>query len=539
MAADHRSVMLLAASAIFIIVALMPVTFLLLDSFTSDQGLNLATYHSILSNKRQTQLLKNTIKLSVAVTILSTLMGVPLSILLYKTDLPLQKIYRIAFISILIVPPYIGAIAWINLMGSAGYLNQAISGITGLKSPLFDIYGFWGSVLVLTLSTFPLVVLLSGGALNSIDKNLEEAAIISRGYLKSITAVTLRLASPGITLGALLVFITVVSDFGVVSFLTYDTFTIEIYSQLAAFYDTKTATAYSLVLIALALPPILLHTRIYGTKTYTSIFSATTSKTLKLGKWRKPALVATTLLLTISLILPLSTLAYTSLFFYGKFSHIQNYLTSLNQGMSNITNSLLYSLAGSTASMILGFTIAYGLRQKNNTNKKIFDMALTLPYILPGTIIGLGLIILWNNPTLLIYNTPIIIIIGYMAKYTFIASKTSEIALNKISRSLEEAAELTGSMWHKTLRKITLPLSSPTLSNGWILTYILCMTELNTTIMVYPPGQATLPISLYILQHDGPPGLVAALAVTLILITLAPIVSLTTIRWLKTRKSSS
>ncbi len=143
-----------------------------------------------------------------------------------------------------------------------------------------------------------------------------------------------------------------------------------------------------------------------------------------------------------------------------------------------------------------------------------------LPYMVPGTILGLGLILLWNKPGLGVYGTPLIIMIGYFARFSPLATKAVESNISQISFTLEEAALVSGASWGKSLWRIIIPLVKPGLLVAWMLVFVLCMGELSTTIMVYPPGYSTLPLSIFTLQHDGPPSLVAALSITLVALTL-------------------
>ncbi len=451
------------------------------------------------------------------------MIGVPIAFILFKTNIPFPNFFKIAFALVLVIPTYILAISWINMVGPEGHIIDYIIFFTGPNNQYFSIYGFWGSFLILSLSSVPFVILLTGGALNSIDDSILEAADLSVGFRKTFTRVILPLASNGIMFGSLLVFIKAISDFGTVSFLLYDTFSIEIFSQLAAFYDAKSAMIYSIILISTSFIAVLILLKIFKTRIFTSILSSSSTKKYDLGSWWIPAFLSTIFILTLSLFIPLSSLFYSSLFFYGKYNGFGNYLTTFDIAMPNIVNSIKYAVFGSFVTLIIGFSIAYGLFHSKKVSNRPIELVLFIPFILPGTLLGLGLILFWNHPLLFIYNTPIMILFGYISKFTIIAFKTSEIALSKINKSIEEAAVQVEKRQYLILKNIIFPLIRPPLLTGWLLIYILCLNELNTSIMVYPPGYATLPISIFILYHDGPPGLVAALSMTLIIICLIPL----------------
>ena len=150
-------------------------------------------------------------------------------------------------------------------------------------------------------------------------------------------------------------------------------------------------------------------------------------------------------------------------------------------------------------------------------------MALFL-FTLPGTVIGIGLISLWNRPiTNLIYATPAIVVLGYLAQYALLPLRMTTAILERIPSSLEWAAQLCGAGWFMILRDIVAPLAKRGLMATWIIAYVFCMRDLGITMVVYPPGSDTLPVRILTLMANGAPSLIAALCVILILITLLPL----------------
>jgi ABC-type spermidine/putrescine transport system permease subunit II len=146
-------------------------------------------------------------------------------------------------------------------------------------------------------------------------------------------------------------------------------------------------------------------------------------------------------------------------------------------------------------------------------------------FTLPGTVIGIGLISLWNRPaTNAVYATPAIIILGYLAQYAFIPMRMMAASLQRIPPSLERAAELSGASWFMTLRTIVAPLAKRGLTATWIIAYVFCLRDVGITMVVYPPGSDTLPIRTLTLMANGAPSLISALCVILIMVILLPLV---------------
>jgi iron(III) transport system permease protein len=514
--------------SLFLIIGILPIVLLVSDSLLGGGTINSGALLGLLNGSRHLSLILNTISLASATTLFCILLGVPLAFLVCKTDLPLKWLFILGFACLLVMPPYISAIAWIDLLGAGGYLKLTLEGLIG-GSP--EIFGFWGAAFVLTMSLFPLVFFLSYAAFSLISSSLEEAAYLSKGKEGAILGVILPLATEGILFGALLVFIFTISDFGVTSFLTYDTFAMDIYSRLESFYDVRSATAYSLVLTAMSLAVVLVYSKTLARKSYTSISGVSAAKLMMLRGWKTPAFAFSSSVLLVSLVLPLASLAHTAAYSFVGPERANNFVLALRMAAPNIKNSVIFSALGSTAAWAIGYCLASLSRRMAEHWRRAIESTLLLPFIMPGTIFALGLIQMWNFPKSPIYNTYLMIVVGYVAKFTVVSYKAAQMALDKISPSLQDASLISGASRLQVLRRITLPLAAPGLACGWLITYVLCMGELNNSLMVYPPGNATLPISLYILQHGGPPGLVAALAIITLAVTAFPLLLVSLLIW--------
>jgi iron(III) transport system permease protein len=155
---------------------------------------------------------------------------------------------------------------------------------------------------------------------------------------------------------------------------------------------------------------------------------------------------------------------------------------------------------------------------------RIIDGLALFLFTLPGTVIGIGLIGLWNKPmTSVIYGTPAIIILGYLAQYSVLPMRITSATLAHIPRSLEDAARLSGASWFTTLMRVVAPLANRGLMAAWLISYVFCLRDLGISMIVYPPGYDTLPVRILTLAANGAPDLIAALCVILIVATLLPL----------------
>ena len=178
----------------------------------------------------------------------------------------------------------------------------------------------------------------------------------------------------------------------------------------------------------------------------------------------------------------------------------------------------------------IGFFCGYLIHNRSLFLWQSMDSLTLFLFALPGTLIGIGLVLLWNRPvTNFDYATPIIIIFGYIAQYTALTSRVTVSMLTQIPASMEEAAQMVGAGWLRRIGSIVCPLAKRGLVAGWLIAYIFCLRDMGISMLVYPPGHDTLPVRTFTLMANGPADLIAALCVIMVLATLLPLVILTVV----------
>jgi len=452
-------------------------------------------------NTRLPILLVNTLGLLVTVTALAILMAVPLAWLVVKTDLPGRRFWQWALALPLAIPPYIGAFVYVVLFGYNGaaenLLNQVLTG-TGVTFDLPGIYGFGGVTMVLTVFTYPYIFLLVTATLKSMNCSLEEAAMISGyGPWQIFRRVTMPLLRPAIGAGSLLVALYVLADFGTVAMLRFQTFSSAIYNQLVGRYDRSAAAVLSTILVLITLTLIWLEWRSRAGLRYDQTKGAyRTGRVYALGRWQYPALALVTIVSLVAVFMPVGILAVMT-------------VQGLKSGaigadfLQYAWHSFSVSVVAATAGVPLALPVAYlSVRHGNFAGKSIARLAYS-GYALPGVVVALGVIFVFNRYLPVFYGTTALLIAAYLIRFLPQGLQAQEASLILVSPNLEEAGLSCGCTRGQVLRKITLPLIKPGLLAGWGMVFLSSMKELPATLLLRPAGFDTLAVRIWLEASEG------------------------------------
>lgn len=489
------------------------------NSFFLDGIFSLKSYQALLaSGKQQWVLMGHSLLLSVVVTFFATIVGLALGVLLGKTDLPFRRTFTVLLAVPLLVPPYVIAVAWFAVIGAGGWISRSLTPAMSehLSSAFFGLYGCIG---VLFTAFLPIVILLTIAYLGAVNPRLEDAGRLVSRWPGVLRRITLPLIAPAVLFAAVLVFLLTFGEVGVPTYLRYPVYPAETLTQFAAFYDFSAATvaAIPMLIVTLAILAMeyrFLHNRVVELTARTLGGRRTQ---IELGHWRLPlfGIVFGWALITVAL--PLAVLLIQSTSPWA-------YIEAFSRASDSILRSLVFSVIGATLLTMLGFFWGYLIHDRTLPLWRSIDASALFLFTLPGTVVGIGLISLWNTPmTNLVYRTPAIIILGYLAQYAVLPTRMISATLERVPASLEQAAQLCGADWFMTLRHIVVPLAKRGLIAAWLIGYVFCLRDLGISMVVYPPGSDTLPVRILTLMANGAPSLVAALCVILIVVTLLPL----------------
>jgi len=474
-----------------------------------------------LLDQRIPELLFNTLTLAFAVTFFSALIGVFLAWVVERTNIPGRKIWQWMLVLPLVIPPYVGAVTYIIMMGRSGWMksiweNSSLLSRISVNFPI-DIFSFWGVVFVLTMFTYPYVYLITSGAIRKMNRNFEEAAK-SKGCssFEIFLKVNLPLLKPSIGAGAVLVFLYVLSDFGAVSMLRYVTFTAAIYFQRVGF-DTSSASVLSVILIAITIIVLLIEGRTTkNKKLYQTSNSFRKPQILELGKFKIPVLIIVFVIFSFAALIPLTILIY-----WASRGITMNAIDLRFIGYSVNTLTLAFFVA--LISAILSLPVVYLKSRHNSLPSNIIEKLSYIGYTLPGVIVALGFIFVFNNYFTFIYGTPLILILAFFVRFLPQALQAGQSSINQISPKIDEAARSLGTPPWKILFKVILPNMLPGILAGAALVFVSSVKELPVTLMLRAPGFDTLAVRVYFEAQDGIYHMAAPAALLIIIVSIIPL----------------
>ena len=493
---------------------LLPLGYLLVRTSTADQEAI-----DLLLRPRTLQLAFQTFALAATVTAGTVLIALPLAWLTVRTDLPGRRIWSVVVSLPLVIPSYVGGFVIIAALGPRGILQQALAEPFGIQR-LPEIYGFPGAALALILFTFPYVLLSVQAGLQMLDPALEETSrSLGLSSWRTFRRVTLPQLRPSISAGGLLVALYVLSDFGVVSLLQFDSFTRVIYVQYQSSFDRTLASAFALILVLVTLLILLIEIRSRGRASYyrAGIGSGLVQPpaTVSLRRWRWPAILFCGGVATISLVMPILVLLYWAM-------RSLTLGVDLREPLTFALNSLYASGLGAAVSVLAAVPVGILLVRYRGVVGGIIERIIYSAYALPGIVIALSLVFFGANFATPVYQTIALLIFAYMVRFLPQAVGAIRASLLTVGPELEEAGRSLGRTPLRVMATVTVPLIRPGIAYGAALVFLTTMKELPATLLLSPIGFKTLSTSTWSYASEGFFAQAAIPALILILVAAFP-----------------
>jgi iron(III) transport system permease protein len=482
---------------------------------------------SRLWNTRIPELLWNTGRLALSVSAGTLILGFSLAWIVARYDFSGRSFWEWALALPLAMPTYVLAYIYSHILGVGGPAELLIQTVAGPGARMLSPYGFFGTTLVMTLDTFPFIYLLTRAALLNFNVSFEEVArACGASRLSSLVHVTLPLLRPAIVAGLSLVILYVVSDFGAVSLLRYQTFTYAVYQQLSGRYDHAAAAVLSLLLVLFALI-FLVAERWFRRQ---SRFYQTTGRYR--APARKPCRPIGTMLITGYLLVVWGFafgLPAVFLIMWSANTLGEGALDSRFAGF--IFNSVFLSGVAATVAVLIGTPLAYLATRWPSRLHLLYLQAAYAGYVLPGPVAALALLVLFSHLFPFWYGTVLVLIIAYIIHFLPAGLQTMEPALQQITPNLEEAARSLGFNTPETIQKITFPLVRTGFIAAWVLMFLQSMKELPATLLLRPVGFDTLAVRVWLDASEEYYQLAAPAALLIVIMTIPALLLLVSKDW--------
>lgn len=481
-----------AVSLLIVVIVLLPLLYLALRATgVESEGV------AYLLQERTLEILTNSLALAFAATVSAGLIGVPLAWLTTRTDLPLRRLWLVLGLLTMVIPSYLGAVTYVAAFGPVGLLQQLLEPFGVQRLPA--IQGFFGAWLAMTLFTYPYVVLPVRAALLNSDPALEEAgSSLGLSRWQVFWRITLPQLRPALTSGMLLTAMYTLSDFGAVAVMRYNAFTRAIFLQISGFRMDR-AALLALILVLLTLLLFMLEYR-YGTNRHNYRIGSGARRQwrpVRLGWWKLPAVLFCALIVTIGVLVPVLVMLGWLISTPATSSPLELNMPELviNTTAASAIAALVVAIAALPLALL-------ALHRRSRFDSWMVALAYT-GNVLPGIVIALALVYFASNYLTPIYQTFLLLIIGFSTRFLPYSISATRSTLSQINPRFEEAARSLGLHSVQIALRITLPLARAGIFAGAALVFLSAMKELPTTLILRPIGFETFATRIWTFYNEA------------------------------------
>ena len=525
---DYWSIVTIVSVLFFLIFFIYPVSKIFVNSvIDSETGkLSLSAFKKFFSREYYTVTILNSFKVTLAATLITMVTGTLMAYIMKTVNIKGKAIVDMIVIVSILSPPFIGAYSWIILLGRAGIITKFLKTI-GISFP--GIYGFSGILLVFVVKMTPLMYLFVSGALKKMDSSLIECAegMGCKG-IRKMRRIILPLILPTILSSAFLVFMRIFCDFGTPMLIGegYRTIPVLIYNSFIGEMNQDYAFASTMSVIVVFFSVIIFALQqLFAARTTIEMSSLRPIQPEKKKGFYNIACHIFTYLVALLASLPLVVVVVQSfkktdgIVYYNEFS-LTSYIKAFSQCGRAIFNTFFYSILAMVFILVIGVLFSYVTVRRPSKVTKTMDAITTLPYIIPGSIMGISLILGFNHKPIVLTGTALIMIVAYIIRRMPYTIRSSSAILRQIDPALEEAASSLGADKSRAFWKVTFPVMIPGVLSGALMSWMSIITELSSTVLLYTTRTQTLSIAIYQEVIRGNEGVACALSSILLLTTI-------------------
>lgn len=519
--------LLITVVAVFVLLGLFVIfpIFKVVDvSLTQPDGSwGLATFIEVFSSWYMRAAFTNTLMVATIVAVLATAVGFLFAYTVTRTDVRFKGLINTIAILPVISPPFVWSVAIIMLFGNNGLVTSKLLGLHD-----FSIYGMHGLVFAQVMTFFPVAYMTLRGILEGLDNSLEEAALdLGASRWEVFRKVTLPLARPGLASAALILFIESMADFGnplILGGSRFPTLAVQAYLQVTGMFDLKGGAALALALLVPSLIAFVLQKYWVSRRNYVTVTGKPTGR-----QYQAVSPLARNLLVAGTGLVALCVISFYAVITVGAFSRLwgfdhsftwRNFEYVFGVGKQAIIDTLVIASASTPVAGLLGMIIAFLVVRQTFPGKSAMEFTSLLDYALPGTLIGIGYVLAFNTPPLLLTGTFAILALHFVFRYMPLGIQAGVASLQQIHPSIEEAAIDLGASTAQTFRSVTLPLIAPAFFSGLVFAFVRSMTAVSAAIFLVSADWQLMTVQILSQVGSGRLGAAAAFSLVLLAIIL-------------------
>jgi iron(III) transport system permease protein len=532
--------LLWALVAVAMVLSLLPLLRLALEAVAPGGSLSAGPLESVLRNSTTWTAAGHSIVTALGGTVLATLIGVVVGLVVTLTDVRARSAYIFLFVLPLLLAPQVVALAWLQLFGPSSTVLKmlGIAPALGSRNPLYSPQGI---VLLLGVQYAPLVFLTLRAGLRTLPQELVEAALAGGARpLTVLRTIVLPLMTPPLVAGIALCFVSCLGNFGIPAFLGipggYLVLPTLIYQRLAGLGPSvlSEVAVLSMLIGIIAVTGLALQDLMLGRRDFRIVTTSTVPRTWQLRRWRAPVELALWTLSLLVLVVPLAALLLTSLVpaigvaLTSATATLDNYRFVLFEHAAArraFRNSFGLSITAALGIVAFAVPLAYFMVWRRTRFLRWLNLVAELPYALPGVVIAIAAILLFLKPLPLlgvtIYNTVWIILFGYLARFLVLGLRPVISGYHQLDRTLEEAAQIAGARLPRRLRTVILPLVAPAAAAGALLIFLTAFNELTVSALLWSSGAETLGVTVFSFQQGGDTTYASALAMLTVVVSVS------------------
>ncbi len=522
-------VILLAAALIqaaLLIFIIWPLLRVLVVSLTPGGVLSLDAYRDQLRSWYVQRAVVNSLMVGGLTAAVSVALGFAYAYTLVRTAVPFKRIFHLLAILPIVSPPFVSSIAIILLFGRGGIVT---SGLLGLRD--FNIYGFKGLLLAQVMTFAPVAYLVLRGVLEGIDPTLEDAALnLGARRWTVFRRVLLPLAVPGITSAFLVVFIESLADFGNPLLLAGSAFpvlSVQAYLQITGMFNLQAGAALSVLLLVPSVTAFILYRLIVGSRRYVTVTGKPGRSSLKAtspaATWLLFGVTAATAGVVVMFYAVIVAGALARTWGVDNTPSLEALRYVLNVGRETIRDTLAIAVTATPISGLLGMTIAFLVVRRKFPGRGGLELTSLLNFALPGTVVGIGYILAFNQRPLLLTGTMAILVACFVFRYVPVGIQAGIAVLRQIDPSIEEAAQNLGASSVVTFRRVTLPLVRPAFFSALVFAFVRAMTAISAAVFLVSANWNLMTVQILSEVGSGRYNAAAAYSLVLLVLVIAAI----------------